>query len=95
MVRTARPHVDDYQHESIVDCCLGAHPKVWYKFKRFECLSLLNLYYYQHELIRLDNRIFGTPDVPKDFTALDREEWLELRSMIKEYRMLIDSFHLR
>lgn len=53
------------QDETMIDCCLGAHPKVWYKFKRFEYLSLLNLYYYQHELVSLDAEIFEIPEVPK------------------------------
>lgn len=78
--------LENSEHEVMVNCCLGAYPEVWYKFKRFECLSLLNLYYYQHELVSLDEEIFGTPNATHEWKPLDSTELLNLRTVIKEYR---------
>lgn len=79
------PIITDTQRESMVDFVLGAHPEAWYKFKRFECLSLLNLYYYQNKLVQPDAEIFDMPDIPKDWKSLYGEKWLKLRTTIKEY----------
>ena len=82
----------DEQHDAAVDCCLGAHKEVWYKFKRFEDLSLLNLYYYQHQLVLLDKQTFGqffgerlkNPNFER--RPLDDRAWAELRRYLKGYR---------
>lgn len=82
----------DEQHKALVDCCLGAHEEVWYKFKRFGDLSLLSLYYYQHELVVLDKEIFGPffgPHANDNFETrpLDDQMKDRLRHTLKEYRM--------
>lgn len=75
------------QHNALVDCCLGAYEEVWYKFKRFEDLSLLNLYYYQHQLVLLDKEIFGNPHGENfESEPLSNEKWRQIRRYLKGYR---------
>jgi hypothetical protein len=45
------------KEQKLFDFSRGLHPEVWYKFKRFETLSLLNLYNYQDKLVKLDKQI--------------------------------------
>ncbi|KAK3297416.1 uncharacterized protein B0H64DRAFT_440882 [Chaetomium fimeti] len=64
----------------------GESPCLWYKFKRFESLSLLNLYHLQDELVGLDQAIGrrGGEVTPKQ-TA-------QLRTLLKEYQESIIRF---
>jgi hypothetical protein len=71
------------QQHSLFECARGTYPEVWYKFKRFETLSLFNLYHYQHELIELEKKI-----TKKDVAAgrMDPEDRELLKRLLKEYR---------
>ena len=75
------------QHNALLDCCLGRYEDVWHKFKRFEDLSLLNLYYYQYQLVLLDKEIFGDPK--GDYFGgepLSNAKWRQMRRYLKGYR---------
>ena len=74
-----------HTQQALLECSRGAHPKLWYKFKRFETMSLLNLYHYQHELIELEQKITKRAIIPGIMEPGDRER---LRKLLKEYREL-------
>jgi hypothetical protein len=66
----------------------GECPELWYKFKRFETLSLLNLYHYQHELIELESKIYSPKRDKKASTkpgAHDGATVVEMRRLLREY----------
>ena len=71
------------QQHSLFEIARGTYPEVWYKFKRFETLSLFNLYHYQHELIELEKRI-----TKKDVAVgrMDPDDRELLKRLLKEYR---------
>jgi hypothetical protein len=82
------PAVDSFtpnmhQQHSLFECARGTYPEVWYKFKRFETLSLFNLYHYQHELIELEKKI-----TKKDVAVgrADPDDRELLKRLLKEYR---------
>jgi hypothetical protein len=45
--------------QELSECACGSYPEVWYQFKRFETLGLLNLYHYQDQLVNLEQQIIG------------------------------------
>ncbi|MCJ1394151.1 hypothetical protein MMC18_007029 [Xylographa bjoerkii] len=57
----------------------GAKPELWYKFKRFESLALLNLYLYQDELVSLQR------DIDYKNGEMLIEQRTRLRTLTKEY----------
>jgi hypothetical protein len=68
------------KEQKLFDFSRGLHPEVWYKFKRFETLSLLNLYNYQDKLVILDKKIsMAGGDLPGKDSA-------ELSRLLREYR---------
>jgi hypothetical protein len=77
------PQLSDSQQKTLYKCTQGEFPELWYKFKRFESLNLLNLYHYQHDLVKFQSslRLTGVMDI--------KERQL-LRYLMKEYR----KFHL-
>jgi len=72
--------VDTLLARSLFGFARGESPCLWYKFKRFESLSLLNLYHLQDELVTEDEKI------SKSGGDVTREQILKLRSLLKEYR---------
>lgn len=66
----------------LFDFSRGLHSEVWYKFKRFETLSLLNLYHYQDKLVKLDKKI------KKARGDLDDGDVTDLANFLREYRKL-------
>jgi hypothetical protein len=64
----------------LYNCARGEYDEVWYKFKRFETLNLLNLYHYQHQLVTLEEKIYENRGV---MTSADMEL---LRLLMKDYR---------
>ncbi|KAF4609825.1 hypothetical protein G7Y89_g15798 [Cudoniella acicularis] len=72
--------------QRLYDCARGLHPLVWYQFKRFETLSLFNLYNYQHELVMLQKKI----DEAKG--EAEHADVLELRKLLREYSKAVKSF---
>ena len=72
--------ISEKDQEILRLCAIGQHPELWYKFKRFETLSLLNLYNYQHELVQLEKRIMAKRGV------MNTEERHLLSVMLKDYR---------
>lgn len=63
------------------NCATGAFPEVWYKFKRFETLSLHNLYHYQHELVTFQWEL-NRRDPKGEMSDHERQY---LRKLLKEY----------
>ena len=72
--------IDTIMARSLFGFVRGESPCLWYKFKRFESLSLLNLYHLQDELVTLDEKI------GKGSGEVTRGQVLELRGLLKEYR---------
>jgi hypothetical protein len=58
----------------------GEYPGFRYQFKRFESLSLLNLYHYQQELVDLESQLVKSGGV------ISAKERTKMRHLIKEYR---------
>jgi hypothetical protein len=58
----------------------GQFSQLSYKFKRFETLSLWNLYNYQHKLVELDKKING------EGSGMDAQDVNELARLLREYR---------
>jgi hypothetical protein len=75
-------HITDStgKDQAMWDCARGLYPQVWYKFKRFETLSLLNLYHYQDKLVQLDKKISEARGDMKD------EDITNLARLLREYR---------
>ena len=67
------------QQTTLRQCAFGQYPEIWYKFKRFETLSLLNLYHYQQELVELEKSILRNKGV------MSRDERNCLRVVLKDY----------
>jgi len=67
-------------NQKLFDFSRGLYPEVWYKFKRFETLSLLNLYNYQHELVQLDKKINDAKG------GMNDNDVANLRRLLQEYR---------
>jgi hypothetical protein len=65
--------------KTLRQCAFGHYPEKWYKFKRFESLSLLNLYHYQQELVEFEKCISQRKGV------MTRDERNCLRIMMKDY----------
>ena len=64
-------------------CATGAIPQAWYKFKRFERLSLWNLYHFQHDLVTFQEKLGAKlGEKPREMTAHDRQY---MRDLLKEY----------
>jgi hypothetical protein len=57
----------------------GESPCLWYKFKRFESLSLLNLYHLQDELVGLDQAI------GRQSGEVTPKQTARLHTLLKEY----------
>jgi hypothetical protein len=68
------------KEQKLFDFSRGFHPEVWYKFKRFETLSLLNLYNYQDKLVILDKKINEKEG------DLSEEDSATLAKLLREYR---------
>jgi hypothetical protein len=66
-------------HQRLYDCSRGLYPHIWYQFKRFETLSLFNLYNYQHELVELQKKINGANG------ELEPADAHNLRALLREY----------
>lgn len=64
----------------------GAHPELWYKFKRFETLGLHNLYLLQDELVRFQR------DVDYRAGHMTIADSQKLRGLLKEYCTNFDVF---
>lgn len=58
----------------------GESPCLWYKFKRFESLSLLNLYHLQDQLVGLDQAI------GRQSGEVSPKQTAQLRTLLNEYR---------
>ena len=67
------------QQETLHRYAFGHHPEIWYKFKRFETLALINLYHHQHDLIQLEKTILQKKGV------MTRDERNCLRVILKDY----------
>lgn len=67
------------QQETLHRYAFGHHPEIWYKFKRFETLALINLYHHQHDLIQLEKTILQKKGV------MTRDERNCLRVVLKDY----------
>lgn len=67
------------KQETLHRYAFGHHPEIWYKFKRFETLALINLYHYQHELIEMEKTIMLKKGV------MTRDERNCLRVVMKDY----------
>jgi hypothetical protein len=72
------------QHK-LYDCASGTYPEVWYKFKRFETLSLLNLYHFQHELVNLEKKIIGDSFNKISGVFEDSKDRDLLRTLLNDY----------
>ncbi|KAL9097335.1 MAG: hypothetical protein Q9165_000762 [Trypethelium subeluteriae] len=72
--------------KTLQQCAFGHYPEIWYKFKRFETLSLLNLYHYQQELVGLEKSIMRNKGV------MSRDERNCLRIVLKDYYEAIHLF---
>jgi hypothetical protein len=70
------------REQKLFDFSRGLYPEVWYKFKRFETLSLLNLYNYQDKLVQLDEQI------NKAGGELSTGDASRLAALLREYRRL-------
>jgi hypothetical protein len=71
-------------HQKLYNCSRGLfNAQIWYQFKRFETLCLLNLYHYQHELVKLQEKIDNAKG------DLEEEDIQNLRRLLREYSMLI------
>ncbi|KIW32822.1 uncharacterized protein PV07_04340 [Cladophialophora immunda] len=77
--------------QDLFKCSRGEYPELWYKFKRFETLNLLNLYHYQHELIQLESKIYRpeNTDLPG---SVDGNMVTEMRRLLREYYEAAKSF---
>lgn len=73
------------KQQALFHCSRGEHKELWYKFKRFETLSLLNLYYYQHELISLESKIWSTSGV------MSSSDVSKMRSLLNKYCKILHS----
>jgi hypothetical protein len=72
----------------LYDCSRGEHAAIWYKFKRFETLALLNLYHYQHELVKLEDEITHQHDTSEMMVqpgVMTNNERRKLRELLQEY----------
>jgi hypothetical protein len=67
------------KQETLRRYAFGHHPEIWYKFKRFETLALINLYHYQHELVQMEKAILLKKGV------MNRDERNCLRILLKDY----------
>lgn len=45
------------KEQKLFYCARGLYSPAWYKFRRFETLSLLNLYHHQDKLVQIEKRI--------------------------------------
>jgi hypothetical protein len=93
------PHSNDEDAQRVLfECSKGTHKPLWYKFKRFESLALLNLYHYQHELTLLEADISNFR--PADSAEADErgpgvmtgEQIHKMRRLLKEYYKAILQF---
>lgn len=67
-------------NETLFNIASGKFEDVWCKFKRFDHLSLLNLYHYQDRLVQLDSKIHG------DGGNITKNQVEELARLLREYR---------
>ena len=74
----------------LYDFSRGAYPCLWYKFKRFEGLSLFNLYLLQDELVQMEKTLrmrYGVPSRSGSTKMNPKPSELEkLNGLLKEYR---------
>lgn len=93
-------YLHDIQSQvELYKCSRGQYPELWYKFKRFETLGLLNIYHYQHELIQLEKEIDKAEEQSrdkKDFQVkhpgvLTSIQLGRMRRLMKEYCELLHS----
>lgn len=81
-------------NEKLYDFARGLYPEAWYMFKRFETLSLFNIYHYQHDLVQLNQKIdsykeswTGLNGTQIDSTKeIGEEDIMNVRKLLREYR---------
>lgn len=73
-------------YKSFLRLSLGYKAVPWYNFKRFENLSLLSLYAYQHDLLMLDKRAFGDVSLKSEPVDLSDDDMKFMRGQLKDYR---------
>lgn len=66
-------------------CACGSYPEVWYQFKRFETLGLLNLYHLQDQVVGLEKRIIGNGSDKTAGILADPGDRDTLRNILKDY----------
>jgi len=66
----------------------GQYSQLSYKFKRFETLTLLNLYNYQHKLVELDKKVNEAGG------RMDEQDPNELSRLLREYSKWHGAFWL-
>jgi len=78
--------LDPTKSRILYECARGEIPGIRNKFKRFETLSLLSLYHYQDELVRLEVEISSQ----KGFTT--QTQLTKCRDLLKDYHEAILRF---
>lgn len=73
------------QQKTLFKCSQGEFQDVWYIFKRFESLALLNLHHYQHELAELEKDVINDNEEPGGCFR-DSSQRKRLRKLLKDYR---------
>jgi hypothetical protein len=79
------PEIDVGLATKLWKCMRGDYPCLWYQLKRFESLSLLNLYHYQQEIVNQEM------EITKKGRGMFIEECARLRVLMKEYRKYLTS----
>lgn len=77
---TLGPAQGETSNQVMWDFVRGLYPDMWYKFKRFESLSLLNLYHYQDKLIQLEKKISEARG------EMVEDDITNLANLLREYR---------
>jgi hypothetical protein len=71
------------RNQALYNCSIGEYPCLWYKFRRFESLSLFNLYLLQDRIVQFENRVRHSAERP--FRMSD-DEISKQNELLKEYR---------
>ncbi|KAK3349040.1 hypothetical protein B0T25DRAFT_547046 [Lasiosphaeria hispida] len=74
------------REQKLFHCARGLYDAAWYKFRRFETLSLLSLYHYQDKLVQVEKKI------NEDRGQMTEEDISNLATMLRNYYDALQSF---
>ncbi|KAH8880917.1 hypothetical protein GQ53DRAFT_754737 [Thozetella sp. PMI_491] len=88
------PRIDEgvTKAQKLFYCARGLYDDAWYKFRRFETLSLLNLYHYQDKLVQIENTVTMSEGnlAPEEVEVLGKtlRQYYEAVKLFKEISLM-------